>query len=263
VNKKGSVLDRVTTEIVARPSAMLIMGPPGIGKSTLAGNIPNIIVQPFGQEDTWSLLKQSSAVPVDLPVLPRATKWLDLMINLEALRTEDHPYRGVAIDTATCAEALCHEHVTDSQFGGSWDAFMAYHRGYEVALGTWTDLTAKLDALRDERGMSVVLLGHTKVAPFKNPEGEDFDRFQPDLHKKTAAALTRWADAVLFATYYIEVEDGKGKGGKSRVMHTQWCPAWEAKNRLGLPPMIDMGESGAEAWGNLRTAIKGARTDAA
>ena len=87
MNKKGSVLDRVTTEIVARPSAMLIMGPPGIGKSTLAGNIPNIIVQPFGQEDTWSLLKQSSAVPVDLPVLPRATKWLDLMINLEALRT--------------------------------------------------------------------------------------------------------------------------------------------------------------------------------
>ena len=78
MNKKGSVLDRVTTEIVARPSAMLIMGPPGIGKSTLAGNIPNIIVQPFGQEDTWSLLKQSSAVPVDLPVLPRATKWLDL-----------------------------------------------------------------------------------------------------------------------------------------------------------------------------------------
>ena len=46
----------------------------------------------------------------------------------------------------------------------------------------------KLDALRD-RGMSIVILGHTKIASFKNPEGEDYDRFQPDLHKKTAAAF--------------------------------------------------------------------------
>ena len=256
-----SVLDQITTEVASRPSAMFVMGPPGIGKSTLAGNIPGIVVQPFGREDTWSLLKQAGAVPADLPVLPRATKWLDLMINLAALASEEHSYKGVAIDTATCAESLCHEHVTDSQFGGSWDSFMAYHKGYEIAANSdWTDLLDKLDALRD-KGMSVVLLGHTKVAPFKNPEGEDYDRFQPDLHKKTAAALTRWADAVLFANYYTEVEDGKGKGGKSRVLYTEYSPAFDAKNRLGLPPSVDMGGSGAEAWANLRNAIKEARSN--
>lgn len=254
-----SVIEQISTEVVSRPSAMFVMGPPGIGKSTLAGNVPGIVVQPFGREDTWSLLKQAGAVPLDLPVLPRATKWLDLMINLSALATEEHPYKGIAIDTATCAESLCHEHVTDSQFGGSWDSFMAYHKGYEIAANSeWTDLLDKLDALRD-RGMSIVILGHTKIAAFKNPEGEDYDRFQPDLHKKTAAALTRWSDAVLFANYYTEVEDGKGKGGKSRVLYTEYSPAFDAKNRLGLPPEIDMGNSGAEAWTNLRNAIKEAR----
>jgi len=258
----ASPLARVTTEIKSRPSAIFIMGPPGIGKSTIAGWIENIIVQPFGREDTWSLLKQSSAVPKDLPVLPRATNWLELMTNLEALRSEDHSYKAIAIDTATCAEVLCHEEVTASQYGGSWEQFMAYHRGYEIALAEWSYLLDKLDALRDEKKMSIIILGHTKVAPFKNPEGEDYDRFQPDLHKKTAAALTRWADAVLFANYYTEVEDGKGKGGKSRVLQTQWCPAFEAKNRLGLPEVIDMGNSGQEAWTNLKTAIKEARTDA-
>ena len=256
-----SVLEKITTEVASRPSAMFIMGPPGIGKSTLAGNIPGIVVQPFGREDTWSLLKQAGAVPTDLPVLPRATKWLDLMMNLNALATEEHAYKGIAIDTATCAESLCHEHVTDSQFGGSWDSFMAYHKGYEIAANSdWTDLLDKLDALRD-KGMSVVLLGHTRVAPFKNPEGEDYDRFQPDLHKKTAAALTRWADAVLFANYYTEVEDGKGKGGKSRVLYTEYRPAFDAKNRLGLPPVLDMGSNGTEAWANLVGAIKEARSN--
>ena len=256
-----SVLEKITTEVASRPSAMFIMGPPGIGKSTLAGNIPGIVVQPFGREDTWSLLKQAGAVPADLPVLPRATKWLDLMMNLNALASEEHAYKGVAIDTATCAESLCHEHVTDSQFGGSWDSFMAYHKGYEIAANSdWVDLLDKLDACRD-RGMSVVLLGHTRVAPFKNPEGEDYDRFQPDLHKKTAAALTRWADAVLFANYYTEVEDGKGKGGKSRVLYTEYSPAVDAKNRLGLPPVLDMGSNGTEAWSNLVGAIKEARSN--
>jgi len=258
-----SVLDKITTDAVSRPSAMFIMGPPGIGKSTLAGNIPGIVVQPFGREDTWSLLKQANAVPSDLPVLPRATTWLDLMTNLTALAEEDHKYKGVAIDTATCAESLCHEHVTDSQFSGSWDSFMAYHKGYDIAANSdWIDLLDKLDALRDIRGMSVVLLGHTKVAKFANPEGEDYDRFQPDLHKKTAAALTRWSDAVLFANYYTEVEDGKGKGGKSRVLYTEYSPAFDAKNRLGLPESIDMGASGIEAWANLKNAIMGARTSA-
>ena len=256
-----SVLEKITTEVASRPSAMFIMGPPGIGKSTLAGNIPGIVVQPFGREDTWSLLKQAGAVPADLPVLPRATKWLDLMMNLNALASEEHAYKGVAIDTATCAESLCHEHVTDSQFGGSWDSFMAYHKGYEIAANSdWVDLLDKLDACRD-RGMSVVLLGHTRVAPFKNPEGEDYDRFQPDLHKKTAAALTRWADAVLFANYYTEVEDGKGKGGKSRVLYTEYSPAFAAKNRLGLPPVLDMGSNGTEAWSILVGAIKEARSN--
>ena len=80
------------------------------------------------------------------------------MMNLNALATEEHTYKGIAIDTATCAESLCHEHVTDSQFGGSWDAFMAYHKGYEIAANSdWVDLLDKLDACRD-RGMSVVLL---------------------------------------------------------------------------------------------------------
>ena len=87
-----SVLEKITTEVASRPSAMFIMGPPGIGKSTLAGNIPGSVVQPCGREDTWSLLKQAGAVPTDLPVLPRATKWLDLMMNLNALATEEHAY---------------------------------------------------------------------------------------------------------------------------------------------------------------------------
>ena len=260
----ASPLARVTTEIKSRPSMMLIMGPPGIGKTTLAGWIENVVAQPFGREDSWSLLKQSGAIPADLPVLPRANSWQELMTNLEALRTEDHPYKAIAIDTATCAETLCHEEVTNAVYGGSWEQFMAYHRGFDIAASEYWDgyFLDKLDALRDEKGMSIILLGHTKVAPFKNPTGEDFDRYTPCLHKKNAAFLIQRCDTVLFATWYTEVEDGKGKGGKSRVLHTEHRPGFDAKNRMNLPESIDMGNSGQEAWTNLKTAIKEARTDA-
>ena len=57
------------------------------------------------------------------------------------------------------------------------------------------------------------------------------------------------------------MEDGKGKGGKSRVLYTEYSPAFDAKNRLGLPPVLDMGSNGTEAWANLVGAIKEARSN--
>ena len=67
---------------------------------------------------------------------------------------------------------------------------------------------------------------------------------------------------VLFLKYDTEVErDRFGKvkafGGQQRVMHTEYRAGYEAKNRHGLPTEIPMGDSGAEAWANLREAMKG------
>ncbi len=110
--------------------------------------------------------------------------------------------------------------------------------------------------------MRVILLGHSQVRPFKNPYGEDYDRYVPDVHHKTWNLTHKWADMVLFANYFIVVDKqkggrAKGHGGQERIMYTEFHAAYEAKNRYGLPAEISMGGSGTEAWGNLIEAIKG------
>jgi hypothetical protein len=258
-------LKNVRTEAEKRPPVIVVVGPSGVGKSSLAGNIPNAIVLPFSEEDTWGLLKASGSVPANLPSLPKANSWSDMMGMLEELHEEDHNYKALVVDTISCAEGVCHQMVCDREYGGDWgeEGFSAYKRGYEVALSDWRLFINACDRLRDDKGMTIILLGHTKIAPYKNPIGADYDRFIVDVHHKTWGLTSRWVDAVLFYNYWIEVDESgsrpKGKGGHARVIHTQHSAAFDAKNRFGLPSEIEGGDSGEEAWHNLRQAIVEAR----
>ena len=260
-------LKNVRKGIEKRPPSMVIAGPAGVGKSSLAGNIPKSLVMPFGQEDTWDLLKSSGSVPADLPVLRPARTYSDMMEMISEVTEEDHDYKFLVIDTITCAERITHESVCNREFSGDWSdrGFLGFNRGYEVSLSDWREFINALDRLRDERDMGIVLLGHTKVAPYRNPVGADYDRFTVDLHHKTWSLTHRWCDAVLFYNYWIDVDESglraKGKGGHARVLHTQHSAAFDAKNRFGLPPEIEGGDSGAEAWANLKNAIVEARRE--
>ena len=113
--------------------------------------------------------------------------------------------------------------------------------------------------------MTVILLGHAVIAPFKNPIDADYDRYVPDLHAKTWAVTSRWADMICFMDYYVVVEDDgsrkKGRGGNERVMHFENSAAYDSKNRYGLPSELEMGESGEAAYATLRNAITEARKE--
>ena len=246
-----------------RPSSMVITGPSGVGKTSMGGNIPDAVAMPFTQENSFDLLKKSGAVPEDLAILPPPETWDQALEMFEELATGKHSYKCLIIDTLSCLENLCHTSVCNREFHGDWGdrGFQAYHRGYEIALADWREMLNALDRLRDEKGMSVVMLEHVHVKPFKNPEGSDYDRYQPTCHPKTWQVTQRWVDAVLFFNYYVEVDDSgnraKGRGGHSRVLYTQYSAAFDAKNRFGCDPEIEAGTSGKEAWENLRSNIAG------
>lgn len=236
-----------------------------MGKSSLVGNAPDAVVMPTRQEETWDLLKRTGAVPADLPVLPTPQSWGDVLGILSSLLEDEHGFRLLGIDTIGGCERLCHEHVCAQHFKGDWGerGFAGYQRGYEVALAEWREFLGLLDRLRDHRQMRVVLLGHTRIKQWRNPEGPDFDRYTVDVHDKTWALTHKWADAVLLANYYVETEQdngkrAKGRGGQQRFIYTEHSAAYDAKNRLGLPSEISMGNSGLEAWTNLRDAIAAA-----
>jgi hypothetical protein len=65
------------------------------------------------------------------------------------------------------------------------------------------------------------------------------------LHDSAGALVKEWADTVLFATQKVYTRSteaagptkGKARGTSTgeRVMYTEERPAWQAKNRYGLP----------------------------
>jgi hypothetical protein len=264
-NQHRPSLADITTTGSGLPSRGVIYGPEGTGKTSLGCAAPKpIFVMTLGETGLTTLI-DAGRVP-ETAHFPEISDWPGLLAAIEALRNERHEFRTLIIDGLNGAERLCHDHVCRRDFGGHWgrEGFTAYMTGYEASLADWRVLLSALDRLRAVRHMAILALCHSRVAPFKNPEGPDYDRFTPDLHPKTWGLTHKWADYVLFLNFETYVEAGrsprpKGKGGSRRVLHTERTAAFDAKNRHGLPPRIDCGESAAEAWANLTAAMKGGR----
>ena len=249
---------------------MGILGLAGIGKTTLAAySVKPVFIMPKGETGLITLMN-AGRLP-QIPHFPETKTWLELRGQLEVLLREPHDYRTLVIDTVNATESLLHQFVCDTEFDADWSksGFLSYNAGYEVALDPLRrDLLAPLDRLRHEKRMQIILLGHIRIKTFKNPEGADYDRYQPDIHEKTWALIDRWLDTVLFVNYETIVthvtdsgkqKKGKALGGSRRFAYTERTAAYDAKNRLGLPRQIDLGEEPSEAWGRLTVAVREAR----
>jgi hypothetical protein len=201
-----------------------------------------------------------------LPEVPNieVNDWDNTLAIVEELTTANHAYKTLVVDTIDGLEKLANSHVCETQFGGDWGekGFMGFHRGYKVtASGPWRGLLAAFDRLREVKRMGIILLAHTGIGNFQNPSGPDFNRYAPDLYKDAWSLSFGWADIVLFGQREIAVSKdktdrkAKGSGGDARVIYTEWSAFADAKNRHNLPPEIEMGTSGKEAWENFIKAI--------
>ena len=265
--RKLTLSDTVTTGNKL-PSRMIVHGTEGVGKTSFAAAAPNPFFLMARGETGLETLIDSGCVG-EVAHAPELQTWNESFDILESLRTEKHDYRTIVLDAFNGFERLCHEHVCATQFNNDWgkSGFSSYMQGYDASLTPWRELLALLDAIRSERKMGIIAICHTKVTPFKNPLGADFDRYQPDMHHKTWSLTHRWADIVMFANFYTVVTDevksgkgptrGKGAGGTERVLSTERTAAYDAKNRHSLPAEISMGSSGPEAWTNFINAMKG------
>lgn len=230
-----SILESILTGKTSRPRRLTIYGVPGIGKSTFAAGAPSPVF----------IQTEQGLDDIGAARFPLAKSWADVLNALTAL-TNEHGYKTVVIDSLSALEPLIWKHVCAEKGKQNIEDF-GYGKGYILVLDLWRELAKALDYLCDEKKMHVVLIGHSKVTRFNDPEGDAYDLYDMDVNKYAAQAIFRWSDEVLFANYEVlkaTTGDGLRKRtigiGGDRKLWTAERPAHKAKNRLAMPETIDM-----------------------
>lgn len=265
---KRFALSDIQTKSDALPNRYVLHAREGFGKTSLAAHAPKpIFIQTRGETGLDALIN-SGQLP-DTPHFPEIQSWEDFLAAIRLLTEDEHPYKTLVIDTVNGAERLCYEFVCQRDFNGEWGdrGFGSYMRGYEVSLAEWRMFLNLLDELRRTKKMTIFMLIHTKIKTFKNPMGADYDRWSPDMHEKCWGLTHKWSDAILFGNFETVVisdkkdstRKGKVAANSARILYTEQQPAFDAKNRMGLPGEIEMGSSAQEGWNNLANAIKSSR----
>jgi hypothetical protein len=217
---------------LTRPRRIVLSGTEGIGKTTWAAQAPKPIF--LGAED--------GTAQHDVSRFPEPRAWTDATDAVQCLISEKHDYKTLVIDTIDWLEPLCWEFICGRDSKADIEAY-GYGKGYLAALSEWRVILRHLDTLRHKRNMSIILLAHTHIRPFRNPEGDDYDRYEMKIHTKSAGLIREWADCVFFANYETFTREGsagrtKGIDNGARVLYTERRAAFDAKNREGFPPKI-------------------------
>jgi hypothetical protein len=243
-----------------QPPRIVLNAVEGWGKTSFAANAPGVAIL-MGQGETgYTTLFNAGLVPA----VPTAniTSWADLLAFLDSFEPGD--LKWLALDSLTTFERLCQEHVCANDFKGDWSekGFASYGKGFEMSMGEWLKMLSRLDRIREQHGVGIILLAHTKVKTFKNPMGSDYDRYIADAHEKTWSQTAKWADCVLFGKFNTVVDGakdlskkGKGIGGNERIVYTEQRDAFDAKNRYGMPEEIDIPSDPAAAFPTIISYI--------
>ena len=217
----------------SKATKVVIYGPEGIGKSTLASQFPEPLFI-----DT-----EGSTARMDVARLERPATWAELERQIKAVKAEPDCCKTLVIDTADWAERLCIAEVcSEKRVGGIED--IGYGKGYTYAKEKFSRALTLLSDLAAS-GINVVVTAHAMMRKFEQPdEMGAYDRWELKLSKQCAPMLKEWADMVLFCNYkttVVKTETGarKAKGGQ-RIMYTTHNACWDAKNRDGLPDELPM-----------------------
>lgn len=225
----------ITKGKIAKAQKVVLYGPEGIGKSTLASKFP----------DPVFIDTEGSTNNMDVARLDKPSSWTMLQQQINFVK-QQKPCKTIVIDTIDWAERKAIEYICQANQKQSIEDF-GYGAGYiklEEEIGRFLNL---LQDLVDE-GINVVLAAHAQIRAFNQPdEMGAYDRYELKLGKKTSARTSslvkEWADMVLFANYKVYSVDDNGKKkaqGGQRVIYTTHKPAWDAKNRFNLPEEIPM-----------------------
>lgn len=223
------------------PPRILIYGPEKAGKTTLASEFPSPVF----------LQTEEGVGKLELDTFGKLTTFREVLDAIESLHQNEHQFNTVVVDSVTAMQKLVWDETGErgNEKGEKKTRIedFGYGKGYVYALSVWQEFLENLMALRRDCGMAIVLIAHSKIERFDDPETVAYSRYEIDLHDKARDFFKRECDAIILLKpdVTIKVEEqsfnktrARADGGRNVWMHTSSRPAYAAGNRYDMNEKI-------------------------
>ena len=221
----------------SKPPRILIYGIEGVGKSSFIDGAPNpTAICPEGGFDTLDNVHEERGIKT----------WDDLRATVKRMIAEPKKFSTLGLDSADWIEKLAHQKIVGASGKTIITVAGGYGSGYRQSEMMHKELIDDLAELREKHQMIIIVTAHYQVKEVRDPDAiADYDQFEIKCHEMVSSLWREWVDALLFCRFETFVKDGGddgktvAKGTGNRIMFTEKRPAFQAKNRYGLPPQIN------------------------